>query len=432
MKVNIILFLSIVGLTTKSAALCLTKDSLEVQEKLALFQDAAKAKRYREAASHLHWLLGHKPKQHVSIYILGADVLDELAKLEKDQGYKRTVIDSMLLVYDIRLKYCGDSANVINRKALASYRYNINGPHPGKVLELMDEAFRLNQTEILDATLVPYMQAIALTKVKEKTLTQEDILVRYDKLMNILDIKSKLAESDKKGINKLTEYREEIDKLLLKIVKIDCDFIHTNLAPKYQRNPADLTMAKKIFAYMLSADCEKDSLWLRTGEFIFSKEPDFGLGKHLGLQYIFSQNIEKARYYMDASLKFAPTASDSADIYVFRGSLDLRQNNRLAARAAFREAFQIDPKHTEALEKIGDLYYNSFAECAKEISAADDRLTYLIAYDYYERSGNREKMEMTKKLFPSREEIFLMNYRVGEVKSVGCWINESTAIRTRD
>ena len=432
MKTLIILLLSIVGITTQSAGFSTNADSLEMHERLALFQDAAKARHYREAASHLNWLLKHKPQQHVSIYIIGADILDELAKSEKDQGRKRVAVDSMLLVYDLRLKYCGDSANVVNRKALASYRYNINGPNPGQVLQLMDEAFRLNQDEIMDATLVPYMQAVALVKVKEKTLTQDDVLDRYDKLMSILDNKMKTAVADKKRVGKLGQYQKEIDELLLKIAKVDCDFVHNNLAPKYQRNPADLALAKKVFGYMLNADCEKDSLWLATAEFIFSKEPNFGLAKHIGLQYIFSQDFNKARYYIDASLQYAPTASDSADIYIFRGSLLLRQNDRLAARTAYREAFRIDNKHTEALEKIGDLYYNSFHECAQEKSVADDRFTYLVAYDYYERAGNREKMEMTKKLFPSKEEIFLMNYRAGEVKQVGCWINESTAIRTRD
>jgi tetratricopeptide (TPR) repeat protein len=315
---------------------------------------------------------------------------------------------------------------------MASYRYNINGPNPGQVLQLMDEAFRLNGGKILDGTLVPFMQATALAKVKEKTLTQDDVLARYDLLMSILDEKIKTASSDKKKVDKLNEYREEIDKLLLKVVKVDCNFIHENLAPKYKRNPSDLSIAKKIFAYMLNADCPKDSLWLATGESVFLSEQDFGLAKHLGLQYMLSDDRVKARTYLDASLKLAPTASDSADIYVYRGSLLLRENDRLAARTDFKQAYRTDPKHVDAFEKIGDLYYNSFKECAQQKSVADDRLTYLIAYDYYERSGNRDKMEMARKLFPSKEEIFLMNYHAGDSKQVGCWINEATVLRTRD
>jgi len=41
-------------------------------------------------------------------------------------------------------------------------------------------------------------------------------------------------------------------------------------------------------------------------------------------------------------------------------------------------------------------------------------------------------MSFAKKSFPSREEIFLMNYKAGEKIRVECWIQESTTIRTRD
>lgn len=432
MKIHIVLFVLVVGIVTRSEAFRATADSLEIQEKLALFQDAVKAKQYRAAATHFHWLLEHQLKQHVSIYILGVDVLDDLIKTEQDQAHKRVLIDSILLVYDLRLKYCGDSANVINRKALASYRYNINGPSPGRVLELMDEAFRLNGPGILDATLVPYMQATALTMLKEKKLTEEDVMKRYDLLMRILDTKLKLAANDKKRSITLNEYKAEIDQLLFKLVKVDCDFVHKQLAPKYWQSPSDLTLAKRIFTQILDSNCDKDTLWLRTGEFIFSKKEDFGLAKFLGLQYVLSENIDKANYFIDASLRLAPNGSDSADIFILKGSLWLRQNNQSAARSSYREAFRVDVKHTDALEKIGDLYYNSFKECSKEVSMADDRMTYLVAYDYYQKAGNREKMQMAKQLFPSREEVFLMNYRVGESRLVGCWINEFSVIRTRD
>jgi transcriptional regulator NrdR family protein len=91
MKIKLLFILAVVGTTMSSNAFI--ADSLEVHEKLALFQDAAKAKQYREAASYLHWLLKNKPKQHVSIYIIGADVLDELAKVDKATDHKRTLVD---------------------------------------------------------------------------------------------------------------------------------------------------------------------------------------------------------------------------------------------------------------------------------------------------------------------------------------------------
>jgi len=98
----------------------------------------------------------------------------------------------------------------------------------------------------------------------------------------------------------------------------------------------------------------------------------------------------------------------------------------------FRQALEVNPGNKLAYEKIGDLYYNSFEGCAKKVNQADDRLVYLLAADYYQRAGDGKKVAMAREAFPSKEEIFLIDYKQGETKSVGCWIGESTTIRTRD
>jgi len=69
---------------------------------------------------------------------------------------------------------------------------------------------------------------------------------------------------------------------------------------------------------------------------------------------------------------------------------------------------------------------------AKKVNQADDRLVFLLAADYYQRAGNGKKVAMAKEAFPSKEDIFLVNYKAGDSKKVECWINESTTIRTRD
>jgi hypothetical protein len=98
----------------------------------------------------------------------------------------------------------------------------------------------------------------------------------------------------------------------------------------------------------------------------------------------------------------------------------------------FRLATKTDPNYFEAYDRLGDLYFNSFDDCSKFQSQADDRLVYLIAYDYYNRAHKPDKMKLAMKQFPSREEIFLKNYKVGSAMQVGCWIEEATVLRTRD
>jgi len=88
--------------------------------------------------------------------------------------------------------------------------------------------------------------------------------------------------------------------------------------------------------------------------------------------------------------------------------------------------------YKESWEKIGDLYYNSFDDCAKRQNMAEDRLVYLAAYEMYQKAGNASGMARAKAQFPSKEEIFLLNWQAGSTQRVGCWIGESVVLKTRD
>jgi tetratricopeptide (TPR) repeat protein len=184
---------------------------------------------------------------------------------------------------------------------------------------------------------------------------------------------------------------------------------------------------------MLQGKCTDDPLWLQAGESIHKNNPekDFGLAKNLGLKYYSNDNYAKAETYLKEALPLASNGEEKAEILIYLGQLQAK-TDKPAARALYRQALEANPGNKLAYEKIGDLYYYSFDACAKKVNQADDRLVYLIAADYYQRAGDGQKIAAAKASFPSKEEIFLIDYKAGETKSVGCWIGESTTIRTRD
>ena len=57
---------------------------------------------------------------------------------------------------------------------------------------------------------------------------------------------------------------------------------------------------------------------------------------------------------------------------------------------------------------------------------------FIAAYEMYKRAGDTKKMHGAKTQFPSKEEIFTNNFEVGQSLPVGCWINESVRLQSRD
>lgn len=407
----------------------------KAEEKISLYDDYRKNKEFAKAKPHLDWLLKNTPDLNTSIYINGAEIYQNLARAEKDNAKQNVLVDSLLLIHDLRIKYCGEEANVINRKALAAVIFWAN--ESGKerfVLDLMDQAFKLNGNDILDGTLIPYMQVVRINKLKLKNLTDDEVLERYDVIQSILDTKIKLASSQGKNelVTRYRTWKEEVDKILFGLIEINCDFARTKLGPKFKQNPTDLGLAKKIFVFMLQDKCTDDPLWLEAAERIIQEEKDYGILKNVGIRYMAMENFSKASEKFKQALEVAPGNSEKADILIYQGTIESRNGSKSAARDLFRQALAADGSKKEAYERIGDLYYGSFNDCAKKESMAEDRLVYLAAYDMYQRAGEAKKMGMAKDQFPSKEDIFLVNWNAGDTQRVGCWIGESVTIRTRD
>jgi tetratricopeptide (TPR) repeat protein len=327
---------------------------------------------------------------------------------------------------------CGEEATVTNRKALSFVKYNIK-EKPAEALELLEKSLTMNGDNVLDATLVPYFQTLRLNVSKFKNITENQILEKYDKVMNIIDAKIKAAKSKGQPIDKYKKMKDDVDAILISMVKIDCAFVKKNLEPKFKQNPDDVVLARKIFGFMLQDNCTNDPLWLQAAESIHrnSAEKDFNLAKNLGLKYYSLDNMLKAEEMFKQALPLAKTGKEKAEILINLGQIKA-PSDKAAARALFRQALEADPQNKLAYEKIGDLYYDSYDACAKKGNVADDRLVYLVAADYYQRAGDADKIAEAKASFPSKDEILANSYKQGDTKTVGCWIDEHTTIRTRD
>lgn len=185
---------------------------------------------------------------------------------------------------------------------------------------------------------------------------------------------------------------------------------------------------------MLDGKCTDDPLWLSAGEAVYKLSPDkdFGLLKALAGKQLSNGNYDKAEQLLKEALSLSTTSTDKAEVLRYLGSLEVRKNNYPGARELFRQAATTNPNDKEAWEKIGDLYFNSFDNCKKQASQAEDRLVYIAAYEMYQKAGSAQNMARAKAQFPSKEDIFLLNWQVGSAQKVNCWIGETVILKTRD
>lgn len=408
-------------------------DKAKAEEQLAIYGDAIKQGNFRGAVPGIQWFLTNAPDWNVKLYVEATDVYSKLATAEKDPAKKQSLVDSLMWLYDQRIQICGDEINVLNRKAIyAAVFLGGKKETTASVLELLDKVLDMSGDKVLDNNLDSYFRIVHANFTLLKNLSEEQILGKYDKLMNLLDQKIKKAQETNKPVDNYRKMKSNADDLLVKMVKVDCAFVKKNLEPKFRQSPEDVALAKRIFTFMLNDKCTDDPLWLEAAEVIHKTEKDYGLCKNIAVKYLGTGNEAKAEEYFKEALALAGDAPQKSETLIYLGAVQVKKGAKSAARDYFRQSVAADPNNKEGYEKIGDLYSASFDDCSKKESMAQDRLIYIAAYDMYARAGNSQKMAAAKAQFPSKEDIFLLNWQAGQEKSTGCWIGETVSLRTRD
>jgi hypothetical protein len=227
------------------------EDKAKAEECVAIWGDAVKQGNYRTATA-LQWMLTNAPNWNTKLYVDAAQAYDGLAAKETDAVKKKVLVDSLLMIYDMRLKNCGDEVNVMNRKATASVKFNINNKEKSaELLSTFDKVYEISGNNVMDNNLEAYMSVIYVNFITQKNLSEEQILQRYDKLMTVIDFKIAKAQQENKAadVDKYKKIKSNVDDKLIKMVKVDCAFVKKNLEPKFKANPTDGSGKKDFPVY---------------------------------------------------------------------------------------------------------------------------------------------------------------------------------------
>lgn len=406
-------------------------DAAKAQEKYALFTDAVKMNDWKTAVGPLTYLLKNAPELNSGLYVNASKVYEGLVDQTKDPKQLVVYQDSALLMYDLRMKYFKDEANVLNRKGLKAHPYLMARADANvqvdKLLPLYKQIIELNKDETYNTNVMFYMDLLCKKKAAGG-LTDEQVLDEYDKLALIID--KKLTGNDAASVQRWTATKEYVDQLLQSCVTIDCNFVKTKLGPKLQQNPHDVDMAKRIFGLMATGKCTSDPLFLQAGEIMVKKEPSYGVYRVLAKIQEQNKNNDKAAEYYEEAAKLATSGSDKAAAYNEIAQLKHKAGAKEAARAYYRRA--AENGLTSAYGSIGDLYLTSYKECGGG-DAIQSKLVYIAAYEMYEKAGDKAGMAKAKQYFPSAEEIFTLGKtdQIGKQMNTGCWINESVTLQKK-
>jgi len=400
-------------------------------EKQAYYKVLMQTDKPLEAFNTISWLWKNTPDLNESIYQDGSKIIDDLLEQKLAADRKLRLEDSLLWTYDMRIKYFGHKAKVLDRKAYTAFKLYYKNPDKfSLVRELYQELFSLEPTQVSDFNLTPYMTlATYYYKSKPDEFKPTDVLDVHARITEVIDLKIAAGEN----YEKLQKEQDKVDAFLNSLGDglISCDFIATQLVPKFELDSTNLNLAKKIFSYSLTAKCTDQPYFLSAGETLFFKEPTYSLAKALADKHYFLKNYNQAKFFYEELLKLSIDKDQKFEALMGQASTEAKTGNKVKARALAREALSNKPGASEAYNLIGNLYFLSYDECRQGESRVDDRSIFIAAYEMYKKAGNSQQMAAAKEQFPSIEEIFTENKEEGQKVTVGCWVNETVTLQRR-
>lgn len=389
------------------------------------------AEDFQTAVKDYRWLAKKAPdldNNKFSLYKTGINIYNGLVDNTEDKTTKMAFQDTCLAIYDIRIEKGEDKAKVMNYKGAKLYKfYYVRKGQEKYLMDQFKDIIELNRDKTFYSNIQYSMKVLAKNKKAGYMLNDEQILETFYKLESITD--NNISAGGKK-LEKWKQTKEKINDDLRALVEIDCEFIAKNYVPKFQENPEDIEMAKKVFSMMSTAKCYDDPAWMQAAIVVNKSEPSYGMNKTLGRMMISDGDIDSGIEYLKQALDMAESGTEEGDVYYLLAQSYFQKGSKSTAKSYAIKAASADPTKKEAYVLVGDMYMNSSKECQGE-NVVETRSIYIAAYNWYAKGGNSQKMANAKAQFPSIEEIFTYGMKEGDDITVGCWINETVQLQRR-
>ncbi len=368
------------------------------------------------------------PLASQNTYIDGVAIVEYLIEKETDPEKKEKLIDTLMMVYDQRIRAFGREGFVLGRKGvnLINHRPNANE----ELFSIFRQSVNVSGNESEAPVIAQYFR-YAERMVRNETITKDEFFEIYEQIVRIIDYN--VSQGNQQQISVWENIRSFIEQTLEPYAT--CDDLVNIFTKKLQETPEDIELLYKIINLFDRRGCTEAPLYLSATLKAYELDPSPESAYAIGRMYFRNREYAESIDFLKEAEKLESPA-DRADGMLLLANSYRETGNKVRAREAALKSIQARPNDGNPYILIGDLYAASTDECG------DNELTtnavYWVAVDKYieaRRIDSSVADEATNRIniytkhFPSAETIFFHGYGEGDPFEVECWIKEKTVVR---
>jgi len=391
---------------------------------------------WKDAVKPWRWVFNNCPQSTINIYLHGEKLMEELINNESNKDKKEKYIDTLMLVYDKRIQYFGKEGYVLGKKGVDLYKFRPTAYEES--YEILKKSIALEQNNSSGPSLIYYFRS-AEKMVKAGKADTALLVDIYDETSTIIDANIKEYEAKGKTKN-VTNWENIKGNIELSFEPYaTCKDLISIYTVKFNDTPEDVDLLKKITKILDKKDCTDSDLFFQATENLHRLEPTAKSAELMGKMYIKRGEYNKAAEYLQQAISLYEDDNDRADANYLLAVVYMQLKQYSKARSHCYETIKIRPNDGKAYILIGDMYASSAKECGD--NDLTTKVAYWVAVDKYYKAKSVDesvtelantKINTFTQYFPALETIFFYDLKKGDSYTVGCWINETTTVRTSD
>lgn len=380
----------LVGVNLKNLQELIAANEVDFMNNLSMYGEFYKQKDFKSAMSPWEILYHKYPKSTLNIYIHGANMFEHFIETAPSKVVKDQYVDSLMKLYDRRIRFFDQKGYVLGRKGTAWLKYNLPPAEDISNEELiaiyrkgydwLSESLKEQGAEAEIPVLVLLMQT-SKSLLSLGQLPKEDVVSNYDKVAGVLS----QIEKNKPETEGLADAKSAVESIFGTSGAADCESLLRIYTPQFAEKSGDLEFVKSMLRRLARTGCDDSPLFFEASEKMYQLDPSAEAAYNMARMFVKQGEKEKAEvYYKRAMEQETDQALLEGYYYEFALFVYAKENNYSEARNYARKALAINPNNCKALMLIGDIYASS----ARAFSSDDfERATvFWVAVDYFTRA----------------------------------------------
>jgi len=290
------------------------------------------------------------PVARKSLYINGVNMYEDLANATKDETKKQLYVDTILSIYNQRIKFFDQKGYVLGQEGQTMLVYRPKEYE--KIFNTLNESVELQKDKTQSGTLVALMYAV-INMEKNNKKTKDDVVSTYSKVMNYVAA----GQSRPKETERYKRAEESINSVTAPY--LDCPTI-TSLAEKnFEENKDNLDWLKNTAKLLKQKDCTKEDIFVKIATLIVKKDPSTDGLTNLGIVLYNQNKFDEAIDNFKKAADLTDNADDKSDLYLNTARAYYQLGQYSSVKTYALKAAQTKSGWGEPYLLIGDAYVNS-------------------------------------------------------------------------